>query len=221
MKSKIDHFMRSLILETSSSCGLIAFMEGSQIIASMALSFGVRESADLVTSLQELLLKSNLKVQDFDQIILGTGPGSFTGLRIGASVAKAFSYVHDLPIIGISSLKLFAPLEKGPFVVLLDAKQKGICIQKGAHTKKGIEYEPLAKTLPAPQALEEIKSIPLWVCSQKKGLEKKFESLGFSHRLKELAPCPEQMLKQAALAPKEHIKKALEHLNLQYFDAPC
>lgn len=212
--------MISLILETSSQAGLVALAESHKILASITVPLGVRESGDLVASLKELLDLTQVKTSEFNQIILGLGPGSFTGLRVGASVAKALAYVHQLPILGISSLRLFDPPIEGPFVVLLDAKQHGFCLQKGEKKKGLVYYEPLIKKVPLDQLECEIESIPLWITADTASLTQKLKNEMDLDRLVQLAPCPLQMLRQASLIPENEAKGALEPLELRYFDRP-
>lgn len=63
-------------------------------------------SENLLPSIEEGLNKTGFKLQDFDKIIVGSGPGSYTGLRIGLVVAKMISYSLNIPLFHISSLFL-------------------------------------------------------------------------------------------------------------------
>src|ERR1051325_4319407 len=59
-----------------------------------------RELAKTIHSkLEELLNKSNIQLKDLNGIVFYKGPGSFTGLRIGASVANALAYSYEIPIV--------------------------------------------------------------------------------------------------------------------------
>lgn len=88
-------------------------------------------SESVVTLAQELLAASGIALKDLDGIAVSLGPGSFTGLRIGLSVAKGFAFSADLPLVAVSTLDALATsvvlsnqIEEGSdFIVLLDAKR--------------------------------------------------------------------------------------------------
>jgi tRNA threonylcarbamoyladenosine biosynthesis protein TsaB len=99
---------------------LILNLETASPVCSVSLSregrvLGIREStADkshatrLTLFIQELLTVNHFTTGDLDAISLSMGPGSYTGLRIGASVAKGLAYGSDKPLIGIPTLKALA-----------------------------------------------------------------------------------------------------------------
>jgi tRNA threonylcarbamoyladenosine biosynthesis protein TsaB len=67
--------------------------------------------------IKEMLNRSNISLEDLDGVIFYKGPGSFTGLRIGASVANAMAYAQNIPIVAVSGDKWIetgiANLQKG------------------------------------------------------------------------------------------------------------
>lgn len=68
-----------------------------------------RSHAKLLTVLiQDILIKNGLQATDLDAVAVSQGPGSYTGLRIGVSAAKGICYASNLPLIGISTLKIIA-----------------------------------------------------------------------------------------------------------------
>ena len=86
------------------------------------------------TSLEEVLKK------DFDKIILGVGPGAYTGLRVSMSVAKMFSWTLNIPLYKISSLDLLSSgyKEDGLYILKLKAK-KGFIYHKAFTINNGIK----------------------------------------------------------------------------------
>lgn len=64
-----------------------------------------RKSQRLLLFLSEILEKNNISIKDFDQIEVNTGPGSFTGLRVGISVSQALGYSLGIPVNGKDVLK--------------------------------------------------------------------------------------------------------------------
>jgi tRNA threonylcarbamoyladenosine biosynthesis protein TsaB len=65
---------------------------------------------------------------DFTEVICGVGPGSYTGIRVGASIALSFSFAQEIKLIGVSSLQAYEPQEEGAFISVIDAKMGGAYI---------------------------------------------------------------------------------------------
>lgn len=65
-------------------------------------------SSKMMPVLAEAFEKAGLKPQDIDKIFAVTGPGSFTGIRVGLTVAKTMAYTLNIPIVPISSLEVMA-----------------------------------------------------------------------------------------------------------------
>ena len=80
--------MRTMVLDTSSNLLYICFLENEKVIYEIK-SIGLNNHSDhLLPLIEEGLNKLQLQVKDFDRIILGDGPGAYTGLRVSMSVAK-------------------------------------------------------------------------------------------------------------------------------------
>lgn len=114
--------MLSLILETSSEKGCIILAENDLPIAVKSLPAGPALSKCLALEVKNML-SPGLKI---DLIAVGTGPGSYTGIRVGAALAKALSYGWKVPLIGFCSLEAF-----GPAPVLVDARSGGFYVMLG------------------------------------------------------------------------------------------
>ena len=101
----------SLILnfETSSkNCSVTLSSEG-KLISNFDLEDDKYRHSELLTStIKDILTQNNISAKELSAVAIGTGPGSFTGLRIGFSVAKGLCYPHKINLIGISSLKILA-----------------------------------------------------------------------------------------------------------------
>ena len=101
----------SLILniETSSKNCSVCLSSNGKLLTSFDLEDeSFRHSELLTSSIQNILNENNLDVNGLSAVSIGIGPGSFTGLRIGFSVAKGICYPHNIDLIGISSLKIIA-----------------------------------------------------------------------------------------------------------------
>lgn len=99
--------MRLLAIETSSSIGSIALRSGNDVAERSIPT--PREQSDLVLPhIDELLAGAGLRLKELDALVLGRGPGSFTGLRIAAAVVQGLGFAADLPVVSISSLEALA-----------------------------------------------------------------------------------------------------------------
>ena len=101
----------SLILniETSSKNCSVSLSSTGKLLSHFELEDNKYRHSELLTStIQDILSNEKLNVKDLDAISIGVGPGSFTGLRIGFSVAKGLCYPHKIKLIGISTLKILA-----------------------------------------------------------------------------------------------------------------
>lgn len=98
-------FMRILHLETSSKNCSVAISEDQKILCSCdEVSENYKQSESLHTFVQWALEGAEIDLSSIDAIALGMGPGSYTGLRIGASAAKGFCFGLNVPLIAINSL---------------------------------------------------------------------------------------------------------------------
>jgi tRNA threonylcarbamoyladenosine biosynthesis protein TsaB len=92
-----------LAIDTSTARASIALAVGEQFYH--AEQHNIREHAKFVLPMiSELLTQSGITMANLDGIVLGRGPGSFTGLRIACSVVKGLAYPHQLPVYPVSSL---------------------------------------------------------------------------------------------------------------------
>ena len=99
-----------------------------------------RASQIILSSIDALLSKSKIEVNDLDAIVFNKGPASFTGTRVAASVCQAIGYTQDIPVIGISSLSLMA------FAYYLKSNYSNVvCIRKAYSNKFYIGHFEIAR----------------------------------------------------------------------------
>jgi tRNA threonylcarbamoyladenosine biosynthesis protein TsaB len=124
--------MRFIILETSGRVGQVALAEDARIIDVRRLDETRRHARDLAPSVAQLLAKLGWKPTHITAIIVSTGPGSYTGLRVGIMSAKTFCYATAAALVGVETFKtlaLQAAAEALPVTVLADAQQERVYIQ--------------------------------------------------------------------------------------------
>ena len=98
-----------LNLETSSKNCSVSLSSMGKLVSHFELEDDKYRHSELLTStIQDILFNEKLNVKDLDAISIGVGPGSFTGLRIGFSVAKGLCYPYKIKLIGVSTLKILA-----------------------------------------------------------------------------------------------------------------
>ncbi|MCI6265680.1 MAG: tRNA (adenosine(37)-N6)-threonylcarbamoyltransferase complex dimerization subunit type 1 TsaB [Erysipelotrichaceae bacterium] len=100
--------MITLFIDTSSSDVSIAIMKDKKILSNITKSIPNKHSIYTVSFIEQMIKEANLTVNDIEKIMVVTGPGSFTGVRIGVTIAKVYAYLKNLSIISISSLKMMS-----------------------------------------------------------------------------------------------------------------
>ena len=98
--------MKILHIETSSRNCSVAISEGEELLCLCEeVSENYKQSESLHTFVKWALEGAEISLQNLDAVSLGMGPGSYTGLRIGASSAKGFCYGLNIPLIAVNSLE--------------------------------------------------------------------------------------------------------------------
>jgi len=115
-----------LCIETATPTCSVAISRDDTLIAEEHISEGLRHSAALTTIIDKVLSEANLSSSMLSAVAISDGPGSYTGLRVGASTAKAICYAHDIPLIAISTLESIAsssPSTPGYVMATIDARR--------------------------------------------------------------------------------------------------
>lgn len=118
--------MRKIIFDTSSPYLYAAFSEDDEVIYERFLYGQNRHSENLLKEIAAGLENTGLKLQDFHRVCFGIGPGSYTGLRISATVGKTLGWALDIPVYTASSLDMLLSGHVGAdgiYAVTLRAKK--------------------------------------------------------------------------------------------------
>ena len=118
-----------LAFDTSTDIASFALKYGHQVYT--AEQVGVATHAEkCLGHIDNLLQQANITIADLSGIIIGRGPGSFTGLRVACAVAKGLAFVHDTPIYPISNLRLLAwqarQTQDSPILSVMDARMQQV-----------------------------------------------------------------------------------------------
>lgn len=117
--------MKYLYLDTTSNFLYTGVVENNILVCERKVRFDKDLSTMALTTMVKMLDEHNIKPSDINKIILVNGPGSFTGCRIGITIAKTFAWSLNIPITTISSLEAMA-LTEGDFdffIPVLDARR--------------------------------------------------------------------------------------------------
>ncbi|HEY8444758.1 MAG TPA: tRNA (adenosine(37)-N6)-threonylcarbamoyltransferase complex dimerization subunit type 1 TsaB [Bacilli bacterium] len=98
--------MKTMVIDTSTQVLLLSFIEDDKIIFQKELVGKNNHSENLIKNIKLALEELHLEVKDFQRIIVGIGPGSYTGLRVSLTVAKTFAWTLDIPLYIVSSLDI-------------------------------------------------------------------------------------------------------------------
>ena len=113
--------MKILYLDTSSSFLYTAILSDNVIIAEVKEKLDNNLSAYTLPRIQEMFTVKNMSIDEIDKIICVNGPGSFTGIRIGLTIAKTLAWAKNIPIIPISSLEAMALSSDGNYNYIVPA----------------------------------------------------------------------------------------------------
>ena len=118
--------MKILALETTGNTASVAIVEPNNIIAEFSMSCVKNHSLTLMPLISHALEMAKLKIGDMSYVALSNGPGSFTGLRLAASTAKALAHGANLKIVPVPTLEALAYnafMEKRIVAPIMDARR--------------------------------------------------------------------------------------------------
>jgi len=100
--------MYFLAIDTATNSGGVALSRNSEVIGVVMCKTPMRYSDKLITYTDFILTQLEVGMEEIDCFVVATGPGSFTGLRIGIATAKGYCMSYGKPAIGISTLEALA-----------------------------------------------------------------------------------------------------------------
>jgi len=118
-----------LHLETATKvCSVALSSNGEQIGLKEIEEEGYSHGENLTLIIQDIIKEAGLTMKDLDAVSIASGPGSYTGLRIGAATAKGFCYALDIPLIAVDALTSLCELARSKhpeknLCALIDARR--------------------------------------------------------------------------------------------------
>ncbi len=140
--------MIRVAVETATGMGTVAVARGDRVLAEIALGDQSRHSESVLPALETALSIAGLERSRIDEVVVGGGPGSFTGVRVAAATTKGLVAVLERPLLAYSSLLALAagvPWD-GPVCALFDARRGEVYAGCWAVGRDGVDtvLSPLA-----------------------------------------------------------------------------
>lgn len=158
-----------LALDSSTGIGSVAVGDATGVFAEVIRNVGPGHSSALLPAAEEVLESARLRPADLAAVVVGEGPGSFTGLRIAGATAKGMLQALRVPLYGYSGLLATAAAAwsaAGPVCALFDARRRDVfaaCYRFGPGGGVTVEMEPAAMALDAVIARYRGGELPLFV----------------------------------------------------------
>jgi len=115
----------TLVIDASTYVGTVAVLRDGRLLADGSAAMRGRDAEALMPAVADCLLRAGAKPRELSRVVCGAGPGSFTSLRIAASIAKGIAAGASCPLFGVSSLALLAVGDGEPrggnYLAVLDA----------------------------------------------------------------------------------------------------
>lgn len=118
--------MLTLAVDTSHMKGSTAVIRGAELLGEVVFDASDTHSATLMPAVDACLRTAKSALNRIDRFAVVSGPGSFTGLRIGLATVKALAAVRRRPVVPVTSLEVLAsalPFAEHPVLVLIDARR--------------------------------------------------------------------------------------------------
>ena len=116
-----------LNIETATkNCSVAIAKDGKTIVCKELATENFSHAEKLHVFIEQILVESDVQFSELNAIAVSQGPGSYTGLRIGVSSAKGFSYALNIPLIAVDTLQLLAKqinIDKGIILPMIDARR--------------------------------------------------------------------------------------------------
>ena len=122
--------MKILAVESSATAASVALLSGEQVVGQFYIHTSLTHSQTLVPMLDALLKTTDTVWESIDAFAVATGPGSFTGIRIGVSTVKGIAFSKNIPCVGVSTLEAMAAslrhMEGKTLCCVMDARCKQV-----------------------------------------------------------------------------------------------
>lgn len=117
--------MKIVAIDTSTKQLSVALSDGKQILAEASYVTSLNHATKLMPLLERMMQEVRWSPRDLTRVVIADGPGSYTGLRIGATTAKTLAYTLGIELVPVSTLELMAASagSTGRIVAIQDARR--------------------------------------------------------------------------------------------------
>ena len=166
--------MTCLFFDTSSDLLKVSLIKDNKIIFDKELHTKNDHSSYLVPTIDEAFKSNNIDFKELDEIIVGNGPGSFTGTRISIAVAKTYAFSFNIPVYMISSLEELIYDNDGYdfYVPIIEEKKDNLYFSIFDKDKKRVMDDTYSSTEYMYKKLEELDGKILLISLSDKEYEK-------------------------------------------------
>lgn len=166
--------MICLFFDTSSDLLKVSLIKDNKIIFDKELHTKNDHSSYLVPTIDEAFKSNNIDFKELDEIIVGNGPGSFTGTRISIAVAKTYAFSFNIPVYMISSLEELIYDNDGYdfYVPIIEEKKENLYFSIFDKDRKRVMDDTYSSTEYMYKKLEELNGKILLISLSDKEYEK-------------------------------------------------
>ena len=166
--------MICLFFDTSSELLKVSLIKDNKIIFDKELHTKNDHSSYLVPTIDEAFKSNNIDFKELDEIIVGNGPGSFTGTRISIAVAKTYAFSFNIPVYMISSIEELIYDNDGYdfYVPIIEEKKENLYFSIFDKNKKRVMDDTYSSTEYMYKKLEELDGKILLISLSDKEYEK-------------------------------------------------
>jgi tRNA threonylcarbamoyladenosine biosynthesis protein TsaB len=157
-----------LAVDTSTQALGIALYDGSQVLAESIWHSRARHTVELAPAVDRMLKQNNISPLSLTGLVVATGPGSFTSLRVGLSFIKGLALALKIPVVGIPSLDTIAavhPPSDLPLAALLPAGRTRLAVCWYSYKDGGWQFTGEMKVQTAQELSDQIHH-PSIICGE-------------------------------------------------------
>jgi tRNA threonylcarbamoyladenosine biosynthesis protein TsaB len=160
---------RGLAIETSGRVGSVAVVRDGRVVVEEAFEHGFKHATELLPMVDRLVRGQGWTPRDVEELYVSAGPGSFTGLRIGITLAKTMALATGVQVVAVPTVRVLAenaPADATDAIIVLDAKRDQIFTARFERNAGGQWAEREAAHLDSLVAMLGRAPRPVWLIGE-------------------------------------------------------